>query len=112
MTIRLVAALAAALTLSGCVAPLAAGLATGAGIVGVEAANRKLTNDAVKRELSRDDRLTFLTAAHLSIPSNEVHLISNKEWEGEILHWTAATSKGVVTCEQIDGAAQCFGFDE
>lgn len=88
----------------GCVAPLVAGAAAGAGVFGAgEGANA-----LARREQASDARLRHITAASVSLSSDDITSISDKDWRGGILHWVAAINDGRrFRCESGAGTAIC-----
>jgi len=93
-----------ALAASGCVAPLIAGAAAGAGVFGVNEGIAALT----RRDLADDSRLRHLTAASLEMSSDDIPTISDKDWRGDVLHWIATTRTGDrFRCESGHGSALC-----
>ena len=89
---------------SGCVAPLLAGAAAGAGVFGVNEGIAALT----RRELADDNRLRHVTAASLQMSSEDIPTISDKEWHGDVLHWIATTRTGDrFRCEAGHGSGFC-----
>lgn len=102
----LLAAVCSTLT-SGCVAPLLAGAAAGAGVFGVNEGISALQ----RRELAGDDRLRHISASSLNISSDDIASISDKNWRGSILHWVVTHRNGRrFRCEAGAGSGNCTPF--
>ena len=107
MKLGLLVAVGCGTLVSGCVAPLAAGLAAGAGIFGVNAAGGAIS----KKAQAGDDRLRYVTGASLGVSSVDIASISEKDWKGDILYWVATHRNGNrFRCEQAAGTAHCTPY--
>lgn len=97
--------IAACSTLTGgCVAPLLAGAAAGAGIFGVGEGADAL----MRREQMGDARLRHISAAALGVGSGDITTITDKDWRDGILHWNVVRRDGQrFQCESGAGTAIC-----